>query len=107
LSFQVYFRKEIRVTIQQTGYAVAEQLQAIGKGGTNIYQAGSGLAEQDLTVQGLFDREDDWSSCAYFYLDTPEDKVIVYRVRTFINKDPCIKRLEKRSSWALSSAMAS
>jgi len=45
LSFQVYFRKEIRVTIQQTGYAVAEQLQAIGKGGTNIYQAGSGLAE--------------------------------------------------------------
>jgi hypothetical protein len=71
----VYFRKDIRVTIQQIGYAVPEQLQAIGKSDTKLYEAGPVLAEKDLAVQGLFEREDDWSSCAYFYLDKPDSKL--------------------------------
>jgi hypothetical protein len=25
---------------------------------------------------GLFEREDDWSSCAYFYLDRPENGLL-------------------------------
>jgi hypothetical protein len=27
----------------------------------------------DTRKGGIFEREDDWSSCVYFYLDKPED----------------------------------
>jgi hypothetical protein len=27
----------------------------------------------DISKGGIFEREDDWSSCVYFYLDRPED----------------------------------
>jgi hypothetical protein len=27
----------------------------------------------DMSKSGLFERQDDWSSCAYFYLDRPEN----------------------------------
>jgi hypothetical protein len=29
----------------------------------------------DLTKDGKFERSDDWSSCAYFYLDRPENNL--------------------------------
>ena len=73
----VYFRKDIRVTIQQIGYGGANIKPLLRESGQRIYRAGPGLVEIDLsepgkqTGIGLFERRDDWSSCAYFYLDKP------------------------------------
>jgi len=73
----VYFRKDIRVTIQQIGYGGANIKPLLRETGQRIYRAGRGLVEIDLSEQGkqsgigLFERQDDWSSCTYFYLDKP------------------------------------
>jgi hypothetical protein len=67
----VYFQKEARVTIQQIGYAPASQ--AFDRAAAPVYKAGAGLVERPSKTTGLFEREDDWSSCAYFYLDKPEN----------------------------------
>ena len=73
----VYFRKDIRVTMQQIGYGGANIKPLLRETGQRIYRAGPGLVEIDLsepgkqTGIGLFERQDDWSSCAYFYLDKP------------------------------------
>jgi hypothetical protein len=64
----VYFHKDIRVTIQQIGYAGAKQLDALFATGAPIYNAGAGLVQKEKSG-GLFERQDDWSSCAYFYLE--------------------------------------
>lgn len=70
----VYFTKDIRVTIQQIGYASeSKTLNPLYTTGTPVYQAGPGLVETEKGSQGLFERQDDWSSVAYFYLDKPED----------------------------------
>ena len=69
----VYFKSEIRVTIQQIGYASnLKTLNPLYKTGTPVYRAGPGLVEKAKGSQGLFERQDDWSSVAYFYLDRPE-----------------------------------
>ena len=74
----IYFRQEIRVTLQQIGFL-------FGIDGTPekpmlapIYQAGEGLKEYDLKhlpQYNLFERADDYSSCTYFYLDRPENNL--------------------------------
>ncbi len=70
----VYFSKDIRVTIQQIGYASASKTgNPIYATGTPVYKAGAGLIEKEKNSQGLFERQDDWSGVAYFYLDKPED----------------------------------
>ena len=69
----VYFRKDIRVTIQQIGWAGKEQFGDIYLSSDKVYQAGPGLVEKEKFTPGLFERQDDWSSCAYFYLDRPEN----------------------------------
>jgi hypothetical protein len=70
----VFFRKDIRVTLQQIGFiwggsgAPEKPLQP------PIYKAGPGLVELDLQKlarTNLFERTDDVSSVAYFYLDRP------------------------------------
>ena len=83
----VIFRKDIRVTIQQIGCwgpASREQFLAAGR---RIYAAGPELRPVDFNSPiikeltdpferneyGLFERSEDWSSCAYFYLDRPEN----------------------------------
>ncbi len=38
-----------------------------------LYRAGPGRVEMDLSRDGKFERSDDWSACAYFYLDRPEN----------------------------------
>jgi len=43
--------------------------------GRRIYRAGPGLVEKDIKTDGKFERADDWSSCAYFYLDRPENNL--------------------------------
>lgn len=71
----VYFRKDIRVTMQQIGFLYSED----GTPQTPIegpaYAAGPGLRELDLKKLPrlqLYERADDWSAVAYFYLDSPE-----------------------------------
>lgn len=77
----VYFRKDIRVTIQQIGCWLPDTKPQLHQSGRPVYQAGPGLVEVDLSESGdtgpfgLFERQDDWSSCAYFYLDRPESNL--------------------------------
>lgn len=71
----VYFYKDIRVTIQQIGYLAPHSREAISKAGRRLYRAGAGRVEMDISKDGKFEREDDWSSCAYFYLDRPENNL--------------------------------
>jgi Protein of unknown function (DUF2961) len=69
----IFFNRDIRVTIQQIGYTGNED--SIYKTGAPIYQAGPGLMKAKKGWSGLFERQDDWSAVAYFYLDKPEDEL--------------------------------
>jgi hypothetical protein len=69
----VYFQRDVRVTIQQIGYLADHSRGGFFRTGRRLYRAGPGEAEMDLTKDGKFERSDDWSSCAYFYLDRPEN----------------------------------
>lgn len=72
----VWFQHDIRATIQQIGcwdpvslpqlYATGEQLQ-LGQDPVDI------PARLRDMPYGIFERQDDWSSCAWFYLDRPEN----------------------------------
>ena len=42
---------------------------------SNGFRAGQGEVPMDMTKDGKFERSDDWSSCAYFYLDRPENNL--------------------------------
>ncbi|MCX7847376.1 MAG: DUF2961 domain-containing protein [bacterium] len=72
----VYFEREIEVRMQQIGCwepGWKEYLQRSGR----VIRAGRGRRRVDLRAPetpeyGLFEREDDWSSCAYFYVDRAE-----------------------------------
>ncbi len=70
----VYFYTDIRVAIQQIGAAwVKEWVDGMRDRGTPILD--TTLQQIDLSKHetiGLFEREDDWSGVAYFYLDRPE-----------------------------------
>jgi hypothetical protein len=73
----VFFYEDIRVTIQQIGCWGPDTKKLMHESGREFYAAGPGLKPVDLSPEGptgpygLFERTDDWSSCAYFYLDTP------------------------------------
>jgi hypothetical protein len=69
----VFFGRDVRVTIQQIGYRGAGEIGPLHKPGSPVYRAGAGKAEMEPFEEGLFERQDDWSSCAYFYLDRPEN----------------------------------
>jgi hypothetical protein len=75
----VYFTRDIHVAIQQIGCWDPENRPKMYALGKPIYRAGKGLVPLDLSPTGepgdygLFERHDDWSSCAYFYLDSPEN----------------------------------
>ncbi|HKG55523.1 MAG TPA: glycoside hydrolase family 172 protein [Anaerolineales bacterium] len=74
----IYFHHNIRVTIQQIGIILPHDVQGLIDAQTPIYKAGPGLVEMDkkrLEPFMLFEREDDWSSCSYFYLDKPENRL--------------------------------
>jgi hypothetical protein len=71
----IYFRKDVRVTMQQIGYLADWSRGGLVRTGRRIYRAGPGLVEKDLREDGKFERSDDWSSCAYFYLDRPENNL--------------------------------
>ena len=67
----VYFRRDIRVTIQQIG--LVDNNDALYKKGIPIYRTGAGLIGREPGSFGFFERQDDWSAVAYFYLDKPDD----------------------------------
>ncbi|MGH9944221.1 MAG: glycoside hydrolase family 172 protein [Pyrinomonadaceae bacterium] len=69
----VYFRRDVRVTMQQIGYLIDHSRGGIVRTGRKLYRAGPGLVEMDTATDGKFERADDWSSTAYFYLDKPEN----------------------------------
>jgi len=72
----VYFRQEIRVTLQQIGFMWSNDGTPEKPLLPPIYRAGDGLKELDLKRMpqvNLFERADDYSSCTYFYLDRPEN----------------------------------
>jgi hypothetical protein len=69
----VYFYKDIRVTMQQIGYLAEHSRDPIVSGGRTLYRAGPGREPMDTSKDGKFERQDDWSSCTYFYLDRPEN----------------------------------
>jgi hypothetical protein len=70
----VYFQNRIRVTIQQIGFIFKPSAEdPIYKAESPVYKAGPGHVKMEKGTQGLFERQDAWSSVAYFYLDTPEN----------------------------------
>jgi hypothetical protein len=72
----VYFRREARVTIQQIGCADANAIAGIRRTGFKMEIGTEPIdIERGVEIDGcvIFERQDDWSSCAYFYLDRPEN----------------------------------
>jgi hypothetical protein len=70
----VYFKRDIRVTIQQIGFTGdSTTTDPVYHTGAPIYNVGPGLVKKEEGSWGMFERQDDWSSVAYFYLDRPED----------------------------------
>jgi hypothetical protein len=69
----VFFQRDVRVTMQQIGYLADHSRGGFYRTGKRLLRAGAGEVEMDLTKDGKFERADDWSSCAYFYLDRPEN----------------------------------
>ena len=71
----VYFYEDIRVTIQQIGFCQFDSRENLAKMNRKYYKAAGGRPEFDmaneLEVPPYLEREDDFSSCAYFYLDKP------------------------------------
>jgi Protein of unknown function (DUF2961) len=68
----VWFHRDLRITMQQIGYLAPHSREPIVRAGRKLYRAGPGQVEMDLAKDGKFERSDDWSSVAYFYLDRPE-----------------------------------
>ncbi len=76
----VYFHESLRVTIQQIGHCFGENRvwlrERAAATGEPVYVAGAEPVVADLSDAGspdgvLFERQDDWSSVAYFLLDRP------------------------------------
>lgn len=72
----IYFYQDIRVTIQQIGCWSPENIGRMRNAGLQLVQGPErqpvDMDEAALAqMYGLFERQDDWSSCAYFYLDQP------------------------------------
>lgn len=57
----------------QIGYLADHSRGGLVREGRKIFRAAPGRIVKDLREDGKFERSDDWSSCAYFYLDKPEN----------------------------------
>jgi Protein of unknown function (DUF2961) len=70
----VYFQHDIRVVFQQIGGAAPAFFKKMRASGTQLIKAAKDAGEPvDLEIGSLFERQDDWASCCYFYLDRPEN----------------------------------
>jgi hypothetical protein len=71
----VFFYQNIKVTIQQIGYAGAEDIELFKNMKDPVFITGEKMEPVDFSkgINSLiFERSDNISSCAYFYLDKPE-----------------------------------
>ena len=71
----VYFRRDVRVTMQQIGYLADHSRGTLVREGRRLYRTAPDVSEMDITKDGRFERTDDWSSVAYFYLERPENNL--------------------------------
>lgn len=71
----IYFRKDIRCTIQQLGCYDLIDKQRMKESGNAYYAAHVPGVKMDFVNDYMFERADDWSSCAYFYLDKPTNNL--------------------------------
>ena len=77
----IYFYQDIRVTMQQIGCCDPKTMKQFSERKTEIFVNGPGLVPADKEAiiaadqWSLFERQDDWSSCCYFYLDQPSNKL--------------------------------
>lgn len=71
----VVFHREIRAVIQQIGsWSRIEDYDTIRRIGTPIHLKGGDLyAPLEVSSFSHFEREDDWSSICWFYLDRPDN----------------------------------
>jgi hypothetical protein len=69
----VWFHQDVRVTMQQIGYLTDYSRGEITRTGRQLFRAGPGRVPMNTAADGKFERADDWSACAYFYLDRPEN----------------------------------
>lgn len=71
----VWFHASLRVDIQQIGWGDAENRAVMRHRGTTPLRTGVEPVpwEPDDAAGGIFEREDDWSATAWFYLDRPEN----------------------------------
>lgn len=70
----IWFRRDIRVTIQQIGCWNPETIRQMQQSGLRLRHGSKSFAMEEAVEKipyGFFEREDDWSSCAWFYLDVP------------------------------------
>jgi hypothetical protein len=77
----VWFRQDLRVTIQQIGCWSPETRWWLAQQSEKFEQAGPTASEgvidwaNDKRWYSLFERVDDWSACAYFYLHSPTNEL--------------------------------
>ena len=78
----VYFYQDIKVTIQQIGYAGEQELLKMKQLNKTIYKTGQEMEAVKFTTDLkslIFERADDVSSCVYFYLTRPENRLPVVK----------------------------
>lgn len=75
----VWFYQDVRVTIHQIGCWAPDCIWDLSRSSEPIRHAAPGMPPVDWATNkrsyGLFERQDDWSSCVYFYLGTPENEL--------------------------------
>jgi hypothetical protein len=70
----VWFHRDLRVTIQQIGCWDPQTLPRMAAAGRRLQLGGAPIDVEARVAEkgyGLFERQDDWSSCAWFYLASP------------------------------------
>jgi hypothetical protein len=75
----VFFREDIRVTLQQIGFCALDKREELASLGHPIHKAAAGTPVFDLSdpfeLPPYLERADDISSCAYFYLKDPDPEL--------------------------------
>ena len=75
----VYFSSDIRMTIQQIGYLDSKTRKYLHYNDHPIYSTRNKLMDFSKSAVstncGTFERHDDFSSCCYFYLDSPSNSL--------------------------------
>ncbi len=73
----VWFHESARITIQQIGWGSAEDRALMRHRGTTPLRTAENPVPWDESDPdgGIFERDDDWSVCSWFYLDRPSRAV--------------------------------